>query len=169
MEVSEWSVGLVYRSHVTAIDERGIDALITGLADHFVGAASFAPQGKGVSLNMWVESASAWEALKSGDGAVRRELAKIAVLDVDLVESLVVEWERAQVKLAEPNQPDLVGLAEIAELLAVSKQRASALAGAGSFPEPVARLKSGPVWERASILGFVETWYRRPGRRAEVS
>ncbi len=57
-------------------------------------------------------------------------------------------------------------MAEVAELLKVSRQRASALARSESFPSPVVALRSGPVWTRASVNRFVESWRRRPGRTA---
>ncbi len=62
----------------------------------------------------------------------------------------------------------LVGLAEIAEMLGVSRQRAGQLSREyPDFPAPVAELASGRVWERAGV----EEWalrhpQRRPGRPA---
>jgi predicted DNA-binding transcriptional regulator AlpA len=55
---------------------------------------------------------------------------------------------------------DLVGVAEIADLLGVSRTRVSQLANSPGFPEPAARLAAGPVWERAPI----EQWARDTGR-----
>lgn len=43
-------------------------------------------------------------------------------------------------------QLKLVGLAEIAEAFGVSKRTASRYATRTDFPEPVARLRSGPIW-----------------------
>src|SRR5438132_13141985 len=60
--------------------------------------------------------------------------------------------------------PEFVGIAELAELLAVTKQRASELAKSADFPEPLTVLKAGPVWTRASIARYLTTWSRRPGR-----
>lgn len=55
-----------------------------------------------------------------------------------------------------------MGTAEIAELLGVSSQRVSQLSLTDGFPDPVARLRAGKVWERADI----ERWARETGRRA---
>ena len=63
-----------------------------------------------------------------------------------------------------PNAPVLLGVAEVADRLGVTKQRASKLALASDFPEPVARLKSGPVWLEPSVLRFFSLWDRSPGR-----
>ena len=49
-------------------------------------------------------------------------------------------------------QPELVGIAELAELFGVSRQAASNWRGRhDNFPSPVASLKSGPVWDMADI------------------
>ena len=64
----------------------------------------------------------------------------------------------------EPNFPRLVGVAEIAELLGVSKQRVSELRREEWFPPPLRELAAGPVWTHDSIKRFVKTWPRKPGR-----
>jgi len=56
-------------------------------------------------------------------------------------------------------------LAELAEILRVSKQRVSELAGMGQFPRPIAELKAGPGWDQGSIGNFLETGRRTPGVR----
>lgn len=59
----------------------------------------------------------------------------------------------------------LVGVAEIARMLAVSRQRVSQLAETKDFPEPVVRLSAGPVWEREAV----EVWARQTGRSVKGS
>jgi hypothetical protein len=46
---------------------------------------------------------------------------------------------------------ELVGLAEAAELLAISKAALCERRRAGVFPEPVAELRCGPIWLRREI------------------
>ena len=60
--------------------------------------------------------------------------------------------------------PEYAGIAEIAALLGVNRQRASMLQTRQGFPQPVARLKSGPVWLLRDIDAFRSTWTRAPGR-----
>lgn len=55
---------------------------------------------------------------------------------------------------------DLVGVAEIADMLGVTRTRVTQLAKTYGFPEPVARLAAGPVWQRRDI----EEWARGTGR-----
>lgn len=60
---------------------------------------------------------------------------------------------------------DLAGVAELAALLRVSRQRVCQLARSGSFPAPVAQLASGPIWSTDHVRHFASSWDRRPGRR----
>lgn len=72
-------------------------------------------------------------------------------------------------QLSESNAPELLGVGEVAELLHVSRQRASELADSKDFPSPVARLKSGPIWQRSQIARFIGRWTRKPGRPSRTA
>lgn len=63
--------------------------------------------------------------------------------------------------------PKLAGLAEIAGLAGVSRQRAGQLAAHPDFPEPVDRLAMGPVWLESDVKAFLAT-PRKPGRRPKT-
>jgi hypothetical protein len=64
-----------------------------------------------------------------------------------------------------PGLPKLLGVAEVAKRLDVSKQRATELARTHRlFPPPLAELASGPVWTAWQIGSFQRTWTRKPGR-----
>jgi hypothetical protein len=52
---------------------------------------------------------------------------------------------------------EVVGLAELAELLDVTKRTAARYATRTDFPEPLARLRSGPVWRRVDV----ERWGKK--------
>jgi len=60
--------------------------------------------------------------------------------------------------------PELMSAAEIAEELGVSRQRVHQLRSTTGFPEPLADLRGGAVWDAAAVRKFAETWERRPGR-----
>lgn len=64
---------------------------------------------------------------------------------------------------------DLVGIAEVAEMLDITRQRASMLQTKGDFPRPLTKLASGPVWRRHDIEVWAKTWTRAPGRPKKVS
>jgi predicted DNA-binding transcriptional regulator AlpA len=52
---------------------------------------------------------------------------------------------------------ELAGLAEVAELLGVTKRSAQRYVQRADFPDPVARLAATPVWRR----GDIEDWKRK--------
>ncbi|MFJ9315739.1 helix-turn-helix transcriptional regulator [Pimelobacter simplex] len=54
----------------------------------------------------------------------------------------------------------LMGIAEIAEHLGISRTRVHQLRSEGALPEPYDSLAMGPVWLRADI----EKWARETGR-----
>jgi prophage regulatory protein len=54
----------------------------------------------------------------------------------------------------------LVGVREVGKLLGVSRQRADQLVRTKGFPDPIAELASGRVWERTSVV----RWARGTGR-----
>ena len=59
----------------------------------------------------------------------------------------------------------MLGLAEIAEELGVSKQTASKYAGRKDFPPPLERLASGPIYRRADVLAWAKANLPlKPGR-----
>lgn len=49
---------------------------------------------------------------------------------------------------------ELAGLAEVAELLGVSKSRVGQLRAIGRLPEPLDTIRSGPVWERSQVEAY---------------
>lgn len=76
----------------------------------------------------------------------------------------VVNEDRMRLDLTRPAIPELVGHAEIAELLGVSRQRAAQLASRPDFPPAVMTLKAGPLRVRQDVEKWIPTWTRRPGR-----
>lgn len=108
--------------------------------------------------------ATTTEAAPDGDQALSQALARVrAVVSSALMAAEVMTTVEAERRLAEPPFPELVGIAEVAHLLGVTRQRASALQANPSFPAPVAILASGPVWQRDDLTRFEATWPRRPG------
>jgi predicted DNA-binding transcriptional regulator AlpA len=55
---------------------------------------------------------------------------------------------------------ELVGLAEIAEMLKLSKARVDQLARQRDFPLPVVTLTGGRVWSKEAV----EAWMKEKGR-----
>lgn len=55
-----------------------------------------------------------------------------------------------------------MGTAEIAVRLGVSKSRANQIVRERTFPEPVARLTMGPVWETVDVEAWIKA--NRPAK-----
>lgn len=106
------------------------------------------------------------DAVRAGLSTFRSLAEKAGLPAWPIVQVEVMTYAEHDAELARPAVPELVGTSEIAELLAVSRQRAHQLAKSDAFPEPVQELSAGPVWARTSLDRFVEGWDRRPGRPA---
>ncbi len=55
-----------------------------------------------------------------------------------------------------PSEEELVGLAEVAELLGVTKRTATSYCARPDFPEPLQRLAATPVWRRVAVEAWAE-------------
>lgn len=73
---------------------------------------------------------------------------------------LVIPTETYIAELEWPGALDQVGIAEIADMFGVSRQRAWQLVDRDDFPDPVSRLKAGPVFSTASVSAFQKRWQR---------
>lgn len=59
-----------------------------------------------------------------------------------------------------------VGIAEIANLLGVTRARASAIARThADFPEPTDRLAAGPIWHADDVTAWIQDHPQRPAGR----
>lgn len=125
---------------------------------------------------------TSWGGLSGGPGAtisiaapspVEAAALALAIFEKALAEIGLGPVEVARLDLmtetyldADLNRPptEYVGLAEVAEILGVSKQRVSELRRRKDFPHPIAEIAAGPVWDRTWLNRFIEGWERKPGR-----
>ncbi|HEY8695202.1 MAG TPA: hypothetical protein VIR57_20935 [Chloroflexota bacterium] len=156
----EWVVSLDAGIPQTFSEELA-DQLIEQLDDY---SPAIGGRGHRIGVTMSVDASTVRQALDRGYAVLRKALGHGAVIASVKVQSLD-ELER---ELEAPQLPALAGLSETAEILGVSRQRASELAERRDFPRPVAGLASGPVWLRSTIVSFNERWVRRPGRPRTV-
>jgi hypothetical protein len=127
------------------------------------GAAAGMPGRRRVDTTMTIRAVDPMD-------AVRQAILKMsAVCKGDVAAIEVATTEEFDRRLGEPSFPELVGVAEIAQMFGVNRARASALQRINSFPLPVAVLACGPVWRKGDISGFAETWDRRSGRKPPAS
>jgi hypothetical protein len=57
--------------------------------------------------------------------------------------------------------PDVVGVAEAAEIMGWDKRRVVTYIDRGSFPEPITSLASGRVWLREDVEAYADGWRAR--------
>jgi hypothetical protein len=57
-------------------------------------------------------------------------------------------------------QPPVVAMAEIVEMLGVTRKRVSVLTNGPDFPAPIATLTAGRIWSYADV----KTWAENSGR-----
>ncbi len=158
--MEEWSVDIeCVVDPPVVIDDGMIDDILERLHDRGVALAYDQDGGHHLSLQFNVE---AKDSLAAFQEALRLVLGLPYLLRP--VGGRIQTVEDLKRELDEPTIPELVGVAEVAAELRISKTRVNELRGSPAFPEPVAHLKSGPVWTRPSLTRFLEGWERRPGR-----
>lgn len=103
-------------------------------------------------------------ALRQGGHAV--SAAALGLMPTRPTRIRVLPSEEFVAEIEHPGALDQVGVAEIAELLGVSRQRVNQLIATDAFPPPVSRLAAGPVFTTASIEAFKRRWEptRKSGR-----
>lgn len=57
--------------------------------------------------------------------------------------------------------PDVVGVAEAAEIMGWDKRRVVTYIDRGSFPEPITSLASGRIWLREDVQRYADDWKAR--------
>ncbi|MEX2439699.1 MAG: hypothetical protein WD739_07440 [Actinomycetota bacterium] len=144
------------------------DEQIGVLLDHLAGQRAVIARGpvSGLIVRISVDAADSLTAHQIASGLIRAALVKSGIVfegPEDSIETEITTAERLEERNNEPPE-EYVGASELAALLGVTRQRASALAASSTFPAPVARLASGPVWKKSSVGRFVDEWERRPGR-----
>lgn len=159
----EWSVN-VEATHPGSqrVDQHAVEVLMELLDDHHVGGVAVSPGRYGCRFD--VDAPTPAEAATEADEVFRKAVAAAGLPAWPVVRLEAVTVEELDVDLARATFPRLVGVAELAEILGVSRARASELASSSpDFPPPTVRLASGRVWTEPSVRRFVEAWRRRPG------
>jgi hypothetical protein len=152
----EWVVSLDAQIPETFSDELA-EQLVEDLKEY---SPAVGGRGQRVGVTMSVEARTDRRAFDRAHAAFRQALGHSARV-IDARVQSVDELER---ELEAPAVPALAGIREVAQILGVTRQRASELAGSAGFPKPIAELAAGPVWFHSAIRSFNEQWERRPGR-----
>jgi hypothetical protein len=142
------------------------DQLPDLLADSGAKGAAASVSKDRIQATFTIQANGPAEAIEKGLAAWR-EAAKRIGLRVSVwpvTRAGAATYDELEADIAATALPRLVGVAEVAEMLGVTKQRVSALKEERWFPRPLALLASGPVWSAAGIEKFSKDWKRRPGR-----
>lgn len=169
--MEEWSVHVESRG-VDArrwYDEADVEALSEALEGHYPAVAG----GPYLEARLSVEAGSAEEAVSLALGVYERAIEE-AFLGEERMTLAAVEAmtaERLEEEMFGVDEREvLLGVAEAAEFLGVSKTRVGTLREQEWFPRPFQELASGPVWRLVDLKGFQMTWDRKPGpKRAKES
>lgn len=80
-------------------------------------------------------------------------------LEIEFVEIKTVERQDRDLEVS--NLPELVGLAEIADMVGTTRQRVFQMTANRGFPFPVMELRSGRLWSKVAVASYLE--HRRAG------
>jgi hypothetical protein len=154
--VPEWQV-IIHATAPGDLTERQQE--IIGGAGRVLGYET--PSGK-LRLSGPVEAdsplAAAHEAGAAFLAACRQARAAVEVTEVRALSREQFEAE------GEVPAGGLAAMAEVAEILDVTRQHAQQLAKRPDFPSPLDELAAGKVWSRAAVAQFGVLWERKPGR-----
>ncbi len=147
------------------LEDDRLGDIVDELADR---TAAVAGDGCRLSVTLTIEAAGVATACAAAEEALRAGLTRLEVEMLGIEAAEILTAQEQDRRLAEPVLPRLAGVAELAAMLGVSRQRASALTSHPEAPEPVARLASGPVYVADSWRLFERNWARQPGRPQPV-
>jgi len=164
-----WTIHLEYaKADTTGYPLASLDLLLGRLSER-----NLAPAVQGgvdrYSARVWVEAATVAKAVREASTQVADAIAEAGMPAWPVVRAEVMTEDELDAELIRPQLPTLVGTAEVAEMLGISRQRVNELRSVGrnvepAFPKPVASLAAGPVWDAAAVTGFLRRWDRKPGR-----
>jgi hypothetical protein len=167
--MTDWHVSLQFND-VDFPDppDDAIDALFEAL-DAQAPTSLIQPGGR-FSISMTIDDATPDQALKAARSLTRMGMRKARIPSGKSLVGIEMHTDEELDRLiSEPMYPAVVGVAEVAKMLRVSKQRVSELARSRRFPSPTFDLAAGPIWRKDTIEAFAEKWERKPGRPRKVA
>jgi hypothetical protein len=149
-----------------------LETFAEGLRDYepaIIGCPEQPPPRLGLyGARLVIDSDSAFEAIRHACEVAADSARAAGLPDWPIGRTEATEWSMLERDLEEPTYPQLVGVTELAGMVGITRQRASALARTAKFPQPAAELASGPVWFESNVRRFIEAWERKPGRPREL-
>jgi len=163
---TRWQATVRFAHDATKITEDQLDTLMAELPGYGIAAVSLT----WMDVDLTVDASTLRQATETALRLARSAYDTAFGHASDPTRIAVLAEADHLAELARPKQEELAGIAEVAELLGVSKQRAGEVARTHpDFPEAIANLAAGPVYTRASIEAFEKRWERkRTGRPRAV-
>lgn len=153
-----------------AVDDERFDALVDAVTDYDGVITGGADR---YSVRLSVEADDALHAVMHARDIVWKSTTNVGLPEWPFIHVDALTHDELGDELARPPFPDLLGAAEVATILGVSRQRLAEIRQVKhDFPRPVVELAAGPVWVRSAIDGWAKGWARKPGRpttRKEVT
>ncbi len=171
----EWSVAVEVAGKVVfnEVKDEELDKLVDHLLPHHPSVSGTAEEptdelGR-YGVRLVVKAPSPDKAVSEAISLLTKASMDVGLPEWPVVRVEAIEWGEFERELERPTYPDLLGVSELAELLGVSRHRASELARTTHFPRPTAELASGPVWFETNVQRFVQDWKREPGRPRKMA
>ena len=153
-----------YASINARIEREDLEAIAEELLDRLGDDAVVGVEADALEVDISVRARDVLAAARKAVDRATLALSKLKISSIS-IDALTLQTEaELDEELAQPSYPELVGVAEIADILGVSRQRVHELSQRRDFPVPIARLAAGPVWPRPWLNRFVDSWERKPGR-----
>jgi hypothetical protein len=151
-----WHIRIEYTGHTTIDD-------IDTAAEHLRllhPALTMHQDGSGGSVAVYIDATSATDAVELAIHATSDLLAGRTITGIE------AQTEEAFLAaLQQPTIPDVVGYAEIAEMIGVSRQRIRQLANYDThFPQPIIETAQGPLIPKAAAEHWARTRNTKTGR-----
>lgn len=163
--MTDWSVEIEADVDTQRLFEEWAEDLIGALDE--LGASSPAVSGadEKAVIRVFVSAQDPASAVWAGEHFARDALTKAGVGVRTIRSAEAVEESEFERRLDAPTFPTVMGVAEVAARLNVTKQRVSELCKEGTLPTPVARLAAGPIWTAPMVHSFAESRDRRQARK----
>ena len=161
--MTEWNVRLQFQGvEIPEPVDDTLDALFELLEQQ--GPVATVSPGR-MSIYLTLEAPSPESALRTARALFRQAAKRTGIRGRGVPVGIEMHTDEELERLIwEPNYPDVVGVAEVARILGVSRQRVSELARSRRFPKALYELAAGPIWVKSTIEAFAARWERKPGR-----
>jgi predicted DNA-binding transcriptional regulator AlpA len=167
--MTAWSVSVAMAAPMNVSDDAGdrqdadpteVSRFAVLLAAHH-GAGGF--DRRRLDATVSVDADTALAAIRQGTSVVTRAAHRCGLRDWTVTGAEVITESELQERLAKPQLPALVGVKEVMAIVKLSRQRVDMLRRTPGFPQPLATLAAGPVWDQGVIEHWVSQRDPRPG------